>query len=381
MSGIYIHIPFCKQACHYCDFHFSTSSKNKDAFISALKKEISLQKNYLDNEIISTIYFGGGTPSLLKYDDLMVIVDELHKFHIIDEKAEITLEANPDDLTIRQIKELQKTPINRLSIGIQSFYDEELKWMNRAHNSKQATESVKIAQGEGFENISIDLIYGIPSLTNDKWTKNIDLAISLNIQHISAYCLTIEPRTALADFIKKGKAKNIDETQGSEHFKLLMDKLSDSNFLQYEISNFCKEGFVSKHNSSYWQRKNYLGLGPSAHSYNGKSRQWNVSNNIKYIQSLEINQLQFEKETLSIADNYNEYIMTSLRTMWGCDLNFIKNNFSEEFMLHAIKEVQQYIYSDAVVNTNNILTLTQKGKLLADKIASDLFLITKPPIS
>lgn len=373
MAGIYLHIPFCKQACHYCDFHFSTSSKNKDAFIIALKKEILLQKHYLDNEAISTIYFGGGTPSLLTYDDLMGIFEALHKHYSIDENAEITLEANPDDLTVRKINELKKTSINRLSIGIQSFYDQDLKWMNRAHNSTQAKESIKIAQGEGFENISIDLIYGVPTLSNDRWTQNTELALNANIQHISAYCLTVEPRTALADFIKKGKSKNIDETQGSEHFKILLDELTAGDFIQYEISNFCKEGFISKHNSSYWSKKKYLGLGPSAHSYNGNSRQWNIRNNIQYIESLDKNQLQFEKEILTEKNNYNEYVMTSLRTMWGSDLNFIKNNFPESYSLHIQKEVRQYIDSGAVQNNDGKLMLTVAGKLLADRIASDLF--------
>lgn len=373
MAGIYIHIPFCKQACHYCDFHFSTSSKNKEAFLAALKKEILIRQNYLDNEPVSTVYFGGGTPSLLGYDELMTIFEELHSHHNIASGAEITLEANPDDLTLHKIKELKRTPVNRLSIGIQSFYDSDLKWMNRAHNSTHATESVKIAAGEGFENISIDLIYGLPALSKEQWKKNIEHALSLPVQHISAYCLTVEPRTALAHFIRKGQSENINETQGAEHFKILMELLSANHFIQYEISNFCKEGFISKHNSSYWLGKKYLGLGPSAHSYDGSSRQWNVSNNAGYIRSLENNQPDCEKETLTAADKYNEYVMLSLRTMWGTDLNFIKNNFPETYSSHLLKEVQPYTNSGSVACTNDKLLLTEAGKLLADRIASDLF--------
>ena len=377
MAGIYLHIPFCKQPCHYCDFHFSTSLNGKGSFLSAMKMEISLQKNYLENAQISTIYFGGGTPSQLSYDELMRIFDQLNRHHSITENAEITLEANPDDLSGSYLNELKRTPMNRLSIGIQSFYDEELKWMNRAHNSREAIEAVKIAKGEGFQNISIDLIYGIPSLTREKWVKNLELALSLNVQHISAYCLTVEARTALADFIKKGKTKNVDEVQAAEHFKILIDKLTANNFTQYEISNFSKKGFISKHNSNYWLGEKYLGLGPSAHSFDGKSRQWNISNNLKYIRALEKNELSFEKEILSLGDSYNEYIMTSLRTMWGVDLEQVKNRFTESKLLHLQNEIKKHIDSGSVTNTDNKLLLTSKGKLLADKITSDLFITAK----
>jgi len=279
MSGIYIHIPFCRQACHYCDFHFSTSLKNKKPFLKALLKESELRRNYLGNEKIQTIYFGGGTPSLLTKDEILFIIDELHKYHEIEPAAEITLEANPDDLSIEKIKELKQTPVNRLSIGIQSFFDEDLKFMNRTHNAEEAVSSVKASQDEGFENITIDLIYGTPTLTNENWEQNLSRALSLNVPHVSCYELTVEPNTALHSFIKKGKIGPLDEQKTAMQFEMVMNRMKAENFIHYEISNFCKEGFYSRHNSNYWSRKKYLGLGPSAHSYNGTSRQWNIANN------------------------------------------------------------------------------------------------------
>jgi oxygen-independent coproporphyrinogen-3 oxidase len=373
MAGIYIHIPFCKQACHYCDFHFSTSLKNKDAFLNVLKKEIQLQKDYLETKSISTIYFGGGTPSLLSEKELMHIFGTLNDHFSISSNAEITLEANPDDLTKEKIKELKKTPINRLSVGIQSFYDADLKLMNRVHNSSEALSTVKLSQDRGFDNISIDLIYGIPTLTHDKWRNNLQTAFALNVKHISAYCLTVEPKTALADFVRSGKIKNVDELHSSEQFEIMLEATHNTDFVQYEISNFCKDGFYSKHNSNYWLKENYLGLGPSAHSYNGTSRQWNISNNALYIQSLEKGELNYEKENLTVIQRYNEYILTSLRTIWGTDLKYIEQNFGNNFLVHSLKEAEKYISAENVLHKENKLFLTDKGKLLADKIASDLF--------
>ena len=375
MAGIYIHIPFCKQACHYCDFHFSTSLKNKKAFIVALRKEIALQKDYLQNEIISTIYFGGGTPSLLYQKELLEIIEELHKHYTIEPGAEITLEANPDDLTVQKIKELKQTPVNRLSIGIQSFFDEDLKFMNRAHNSKEALSSVKTSQDAGFSNITIDLIYGVPGLSHEKWRKNLEIIFNLKVQHVSAYCLTVEPKTPLASFIKKGKVKNIDDTQGAKQFQILIEEMNKNNFIHYEISNFAKEGFISKHNSNYWFKEKYLGLGPSAHSFDGNSRQWNISNNALYVESLNRSQLNYEKEMLSKTNQYNEYVMTSLRTMWGTDLNYIQKHFDKNYYDYIIQESNHYVYSGYLINSNNKIILSDSGKLLADKIASDLFMI------
>lgn len=391
MSGIYIHIPFCKQACHYCDFHFSTSLKNKESFLSALKKEIALQKNYLSslpvtsktiNHEIQTVYFGGGTPSLLSQKEIIEIFDELNKYFQIDKNAEITLEANPDDLTREKITEIRNTPVNRLSIGIQSFSDTDLKLLNRAHNSTEAIASVQQAQNAGFENISIDLIYGIPTLSNKQWKKNLEITFSLNIPHISAYCLTVEPKTALASFIKKGKIKNIEEEKSVQHFEMLMEEMKKNNFIHYEISNFCKRtsfpagkdlAWASKHNSSYWRDEHYLGIGPSAHSYNGVSRQWNTANNNLYIKSLEKNELCFEKEILAEETRYNEYILTSLRTMWGCDPVLVEKNFGNRFTEHLLKNAQPYISQNYLLKNNTILTLSNSGKFIADKIASDLF--------
>jgi oxygen-independent coproporphyrinogen-3 oxidase len=375
MAGIYIHIPFCKQACHYCDFHFSTSLHNKDAFLKALKREIALQKNYLSGEKIATIYFGGGTPSLLSAIELKEIFNALAENFDIAENAEITLEANPDDLTIEKIKMLKDNSVNRLSIGIQSFYDEDLKLMNRAHNSEEALHAVKYAQENGFHNITIDLIYGIPTLTHHHWRNNLQIAFALNVKHISAYCLTVEPKTALAHQVKTGQVKNVDEQHSSEQFEIMLEAMHANDFIQYEISNFCKDGSYSRHNSNYWLKEKYLGLGPSAHSYNGLSRQWNVSNNGLYIQSLEKEELNFEREELSTGQRYNEYVLTSLRTIWGTDLSHIVSQFGAGYLNHCLKEAEKYIQTEMVVNEENKLFLTDKGKLIADRIASDLFKI------
>lgn len=374
MAGIYIHIPFCKQACNYCDFHFSTSLKNKDGFLIALKKEIELQKDYLSNETISTIYFGGGTPSLLSETELMSVFEMLHREFVIAPTAEITLEANPDDITKEKINELKHTPVNRLSMGIQSFFDEDLKLMNRAHTSKEAETAVKLSQDKGFENITIDLIYGIPTLTNQNWKHNLNTTFDLEVKHISAYCLTVEPKTALAHQIKTGKISNVDEQQSSEHFEMMLEEMNKHGFTQYEISNFCKPGFHSKHNSSYWLKENYLGLGPSAHSFNGTSRQWNISNNPLYIQALLKGEMNFEKEELTSNQRYNEYILTSLRTMWGSDLGYIEKVFGIPYLTHCMAEARPYLESKKLLLKENKLFLSDQGKLFADKIASELFL-------
>ena len=388
MSGIYIHIPFCKQACHYCDFHFSTSLKNKDSFLKALKKEIELQREYLSpsplqlergvrEDGVRSIYLGGGTPSLLSQTELMDIFDALNKHFNISADAEITLEANPDDLTSTKIKEFKDTPINRLSIGIQSFYDDDLKLMNRAHNSKEALSAVKASQDKGFENITIDLIYGIPTLTKEKWKHNLRTAFDLEVKHISSYCLTVEPKTALAHLVKEGKIKNVDEQQSADQFEIMLEEMKKNNFLQYEISNFCKDSFFSRHNSNYWLKELYLGLGSSAHSYNGNSRQSNISNNALYIQALEKNRVPFEEEILTTSQRYNEYILTSLRTMWGTDLKYIEDHFGKDYLVYCLSEAERYIRTDEIKNEKNKLFLTDKGKLFADKIAGNLFFIDK----
>lgn len=388
MPGIYVHIPFCKQACHYCDFHFSTSSKNRTAVLEALKKEIALRRDFFNDDLqstasssINTIYLGGGTPSMLTITELMDIFDAIHKYFHVDPQAEITLEANPDDLNEEKTKTLRNTPVNRLSIGIQSFFDEDLQLMNRAHSAKEALDIVSRVQDHGFDNLSIDLIYGIPTLSNQKWEKNLRTAFDLRVKHISAYCLTVEPKTALAKFIATGKMKNVNEQQSSEQFEMMLVEMNANNFKQYEISNFCTDGFYSRHNSGYWLKEKYLGLGPSAHSYNGVSRQWNVANNSLYVKAVhrmetyEDDHQLFETEELNLHQRYNEYIMTSLRTMWGSDLQFIRKQFGNDFFVHCQKEAQPYLYSKQLIQEDEKLFLTDSGKLFADKIASDLFIV------
>lgn len=375
MAGIYIHIPFCKKACHYCDFHFSTSLKNKSAFIDALKKEIVLQKNYLSSSAIHTIYFGGGTPSLLDEEEIQDIFELLHKHYTISSDAEITLEANPDDLTRKKLLELKHTPINRFSIGVQSFFKEDLLWMNRAHNEQEAERSILLAQDTGFDNLTIDLIYGYPLLSKGKWESNLQKAFALNVPHISCYCLTEEEGTALSHFIKKKQTPELSDKQATEHFQVLLEQMKNNGFIQYEISNFCKPNYFSKHNTNYWLKKHYLGLGPSAHSYNGISRQWNISNNAVYIQSIEKGEVPFELEQLSLEKQYNEYVMTSLRTMWGTDLKHIALTYGSDFLNYLNAEIAVYVGRNKVFIKNDRLFLTDEGKLIADKIASDLFIV------
>jgi oxygen-independent coproporphyrinogen-3 oxidase len=373
MAGIYLHIPFCRQACHYCDFHFSTSLQNKEAFLSALKKEIVLQRNYPGGEKIHTIYFGGGTPSLLSAEELKGVFQTLEDNFVISPDAEITLEANPDDLTAEKLASLRQTPVNRLSIGIQSFYDEDLKLMNRAHTAEEALTAVKLAQENGLQNISIDLIYGIPGLTDHRWRNNLQIAFALGIKHISAYCLTVEPKTAFAHQVRTGQVKDVNEQESAEQFNTMLEAMYANDFVQYEISNFCRDGAYSRHNSSYWKKEKYLGLGPSAHSYNGVQRQWNIANNALYIRSLENNQLNFENEELSLDQRYNEYVMTTLRTIWGLDLEVVRKEFGQEYFEHCVSWIASYIRSGCVINEENKVFLTDKGKLIADRITSDLF--------
>ncbi|ARV16175.1 radical SAM family heme chaperone HemW [Polaribacter sp. SA4-12] len=374
MSGIYIHIPFCKQACFYCDFHFSTSLKKKDEMISSLVKEIEIRKDELNNSIVETIYFGGGTPSVLSVDEIQTIIDAVYKNHTVVAAPEITLEANPDDLSEEKIIELSKSPINRLSIGVQSFYQKDLKLMNRAHNSEEAKNCLSFAT-RYFDNISVDLIYGIPDCTNEEWRENIQTALSFGIPHISSYALTVEPKTALETLIAKGKIKNVDEEKAQEQFYILIEELAKANFVHYELSNFGKEGFFSQNNSSYWLGKPYLGIGPSAHSFNGKERSWNVKNNTKYIKAIQENTLPLEREVLTEMDGYNEYIMTGLRTIWGVSFDKIKSDFGEKYIKYLENQSEKFIEQELLYIEDEILKTTQKGKFLSDGIASDLFMI------
>ncbi|MEO8234849.1 MAG: radical SAM family heme chaperone HemW [Flavobacterium sp.] len=372
MSGIYIHIPFCKQACHYCDFHFSTSLKKKDEMVLAIAKEIEMRKNESANDLIETIYFGGGTPSILNILDLKFLIDEVYKHYKITENPEITIEANPDDLSENRIIELSNNRINRLSIGIQSFFEEDLHLMNRAHNSAEAKKCLEMAT-QYFDNISVDLIYGTPGMSNEKWLRNIQIALDLNIPHISSYALTVEPKTALHKFIKDGIISQPDDAVAHEQFLILVDTLEENKFIHYELSNFGKENYFSRNNSAYWLGKKYIGIGPSAHSYDGKNRSWNVSNNAIYLKSISENILPSETEILSETDRYNEYIMTGLRTIWGVDLSKIENEFGEKYYNYLMQNAQKYLDNAKLILKNNVLRTTRKGKFFCDGIASDLF--------
>lgn len=374
MSGIYIHIPFCKQACHYCDFHFSTNLKKKEEMVLALAKEIQLRKNEFQDEIVETIYFGGGTPSILSIADLRFLIDEVYRNYKVVEKPEITVEANPDDLAENRIIELSKNKVNRLSIGIQSFFEDDLKMMNRAHNAEEAKKCLETAT-QYFDNISIDLIYGVPEMSNEKWLQNIETAMSFGVPHISSYALTVEPKTALHSFIQKGIIPQPDDEVAQEHFHILVDKLSENGFIHYELSNFGKENYFSKNNSSYWLGKKYIGIGPSAHSYDGKNRGWNVSNNSLYIKSIQENKLPIEIETLTKTDRYNEYIMTGLRTIWGVSLERVEQEFGKTYLDYLNRQAAKFIEDHLLFVDDNILRTTKKGKFLSDGIASDLFLL------
>ena len=374
MSGIYIHIPFCKKACNYCNFHFSTSLRTKNDMLGALKNELILQKNYTEGEKVSTIYFGGGTPSLLSAAELNEIFETIYKIHSVTENPEITLEANPDDLTRLYLDDLKNhTPINRFSIGVQSFFDEDLIFMNRAHNVKQADTAIKYAQDIGFTNLTIDLIYGVPTSDNKRWKENLDIALTYNLPHISSYALTVESGTALYAQIKKKNIAPVDDEKTAKQFDILLHTLRLNGYEQYEISNFARAGHRARHNSNYWLGEKYLGIGPSAHSFNGVSRQWNVANNQDYIKSLGENIIPKTEEILTADQNYNEYVMTRLRTVWGCNLQEIAEKFGEKYKLYFEKNAEKFIDCVWVSKTENIFLLTDSGKLMADFITRELF--------
>ena len=378
MSGIYIHIPFCKQACHYCDFHFSTSMKKKDEMVLALAKEIQMRKSEFENDPefsgVETIYFGGGTPSRLQIADLRLQMDSIYKNYKVAENPEITVEANPDDLSEEYLIALSEIGINRLSIGIQSFFEDDLQMMNRAHNSAEAKKCLEMAT-QYFDNISLDLIYGIPGMSNEKWKQNIETALSFGIPHISSYALTVEPKTALNKLIQTGKIAKPKDEVAQEHFEILVEILEANEFIHYELSNFGKSTYFSKNNSAYWLGKRYIGIGPSAHSYNGSSRSWNVSNNSVYLKSIHENKLPSEVEILSKTDRYNEYIMTGLRTIWGVSLYKIDLEFGKGYLNYLETQVQKFIENGLVSIENHTLKTTSKGKFLTDGIASGLFYI------
>jgi len=373
LAGIYIHIPFCKQSCHYCNFHFSTSTKNKEEVLYAIENEIK-QKGQATNEAISTIYFGGGTPSILDVNEINSIINRIHKEFNVESEAEITIEANPDDLNKEKIINLSLTEINRLSIGVQSFIDKELKIMNRAHDSKKALNSIEISK-KYFNNISIDLMYGVPESTLESWTYNLDTVSQFDINHISSYALTLEPKTALESFVRKLVVEMPEEELVYDQYNLINKKLEPLGFINYEVCSFAKENFFSKNNSAYWLRKKYIGIGPSAHSFDGKSRSWNISNNKKYIDQIKKGKSFYKKEKLSKVDQYNEYVMTGFRTIWGVSANFIENNFNSKFKNYFTDRIQKHIDQKNIIVKDDIYTTTNEGRFLADGISSDLFLV------
>ena len=382
MTGIYIHTPFCKSKCAYCNF-FSLASESKiNDYVEALKKEIVLRKNYLGGEIVKTIYFGGGTPSLLSVKNIEEILELLNKNYEIIPNPEITLEINPDTIDREKMSSLKQIGINRMSVGIQSFDDEDLRYLGRRHDSRHAMQVLEDLKHTDFEKITLDLIYGMPTLTEKKWNKNLDIFFSTGITHLSAYALTVEPKTILGQRIEKGELQSVSEEETILHYNILVERTKENGFEHYEISNFAKEGFRSQHNSIYWRDEKYLGLGPSAHSYDGNSRQWNISNLTKYIQMVGDAETQrgreaelfYEKEILSTEDKFNEYVMTSLRTSWGCDIEKIERDYGKSYAHHFLKNIKKYLENGEMLKENNTYFLSEDGKLFADGIAADLFL-------
>jgi oxygen-independent coproporphyrinogen-3 oxidase len=374
LPGLYLHIPFCKQACYYCNFHFSTSLKQKDAMVDALLAELELRRDYLADTSLGSVYFGGGTPSLLETRDLERIFEKIHQLFQVEKDAEITLEANPDDLSAEKLRDLRNyTPVNRLSIGIQSFSDADLKWMNRAHQAGEARQSLENALSAGFHDLTIDLIYGAPTTSDAQWHENLALAFEYGIPHLSCYCLTVEEGTALGTFVRRGQQPPVEEEKSARQFEYLMQATAFKGYDHYEISNFALPGRYARHNGNYWRGEHYLGVGPSAHSFDGVSRQWNIANNALYIKALDAQQLPFEREVLTPEQRYNEYIMTALRTIWGVEMPKLVS-MGNAFSVHFEKAVQPYLAAGTVERQGEIYRLTRAGKLLADRIAMELFL-------
>jgi len=377
MAGLYIHIPFCKSKCAYCDFFSVATLQRKGEFLKAIETEMELQKNYLEKENLKTIYFGGGTPSILSIKEIEQILSQIKKYQTIEKDAEITLEANPDDLSVEYLLQLRKSGINRLSIGIQSFIDRDLKLMQRRHDSKKAFDVINEAQACGFDNISTDLIYGLNGLTLKEWKYNLDTLLSLPIKHLSAYHLTIEPNTLFNKWYKQNIIKLPTEIESVNQFEMLIKKTKKKNFIQYEISNFALDGFFSKHNSNYWRNEKYLGIGPSAHSYNLTSRQWNISSLPNYLDAISQGKVPYEKENLTLNDRYNDYIITTLRTMWGININKVENDFGKLYFDFLTKEIDVFVKNKLLKKVNDFFVLSEKGKFLSDRIISTLLYVKK----
>lgn len=375
MAGIYIHVPFCKQKCNYCNFHFSTKKDNVEELVSGMIIELDQRKSYLKTKKIDSIYFGGGTPSIIDVKHIINIIEKIYSLFDVKKTAEITMEFNPDDIKKEKLNKLRQAGINRLSIGIQSFNNEDLIFMNRSHNAKEAISSIKLAKECGFNNMSIDLIYGVQNQTDKTWKKNLNQMFELEIDHFSAYALTVEPDTKLNYLIKKKRVQPTSELKAENHFKILQEESLKMGYEQYEISNFCRKNKFAQHNTSYWKDKAYLGIGPSAHSYNGKSRRWNISNNLKYITLINNSEKYFDEEKLSPTQKYNEYTLTSLRTIWGVSLDYLENNFDQHIVSHFKKNARKWIDNKNIILEKNNVRLTNKGMLFADAISSDLFII------
>lgn len=373
MASLYIHIPFCKQACNYCNFHFSTQLQYAANMINSITLEMKLRKHELPDEPLQSIYVGGGTPSILGDVLLHQLFNDIYTTFKVEPDAEVTMEANPDDITPEKLNVIKQTPVNRFSMGVQSFFDEDLKWMNRAHKANEAEKSIKLIQDFGFNKISIDLIYGGPTLSNENWTKNLSKINELGLNHVSAYCLTVEPQTALHHHINKGKLPALDEEKAAEQFNMMIEQLGSFGFEQYEISNFARNKEYAVHNTSYWQNKPYLGVGPSAHSFNGNQRSWNIANNQLYMKQLTQHILPLEIEMLTNNNRINEYIMTGLRTIWGCNWQEIKSRFGEDYYKYLKLKIEPYIKQKQIVDNGTVFKLTTNARILADGIASDLF--------
>lgn len=372
MAGIYIHIPFCKSRCIYCDFFTSTNESEMDSYVEALCKEIVLRKGELANDYVKTIYFGGGTPSRLNESHFQQIFGAISENYKLSNEMEVTIEANPDDLSHTYVDMLRELPFNRISIGIQSFDDQELNFLSRRHDANEAIQAVKYCQEKGFNNISIDLMYGLPNQTLAIWKRNLQQAIDLNIQHISAYHLIYEEKTRLYSLLQAGKVNPVDDDCSLQMFETLINTLTDADFEHYEISAFAKQGFISQHNSSYWTGLKYLGFGPSAHSFDGEHRWWNVSSLPKYIAGINSLSPNIEKEDIDLTTKYNEYIITGLRTVWGIDLDVMKTNFGDELYAYFLQNAQRYFNLNYLKKEETTITLTKKGIFISDGIMSDL---------
>lgn len=375
MPGIYLHTPFCKKRCHYCNFYSSTVLAYKPEFLQALFQEMEWQKDYLGGDTVQSIYIGGGTPSLLSAAELETVFNRLFSTFSVSSDAEITLEANPDDMTAAYLHSLRHLPINRLSIGIQSFNDHDLRYLNRIHSANQALNCIKAALDSGFENLSIDLIYGTPTLSDESWVENLEVIFRCGIPHVSAYALTVEPQTALETLIQKGKVQSVDDEAMVRHFHLLCDWMETHQYTHYEISNFCRENRYSRHNTAYWSGSPYLGLGPSAHSFNGESRQWNPSDMKTYLRAGQQQRIPFELEWLDRNKKFNEYVMTSLRTIWGCDSGLVRERFGQQCSNHLLDQAGPWIKNGYMTLQGQVLRLTRPGKLHADRISADLFIV------